>query len=68
MRRAVLLLLLAVLGLAGCVAVPVDPGPVAYGPPVYAAPAPVLVQPYVGFSFYSGGHHRWERERWGHHR
>ncbi len=53
------LLILAIAGLAGCVAVPVA------GPPgVYAAPAPpaVVVQPYFSGYYYGGyyGH----RRRW----
>ncbi len=42
--------------LAGCVAVPVEPGP------VYAAPPPVIVQPAFGYYYYGGGpywHRRW---------
>ena len=42
------ILLLAVLGLTGCVAVPVYDTPV-----VYRAP-PVVVQPYAYGGFYSG--------------
>ena len=43
--------------LAGCVAVPVEPGPA-----VYAAPPPVVVAP--AFGYYRGGpywHHRYWR-------
>jgi hypothetical protein len=42
--------------LAGCVAVPVEPGP------VYAAPPAVVVQPAFGYYYYRGGpywHRRW---------
>jgi hypothetical protein len=51
------LVLLAVAGLAGCVAVPVaEPG-------VYVAPPTVVVQPYFyGGYYYRGGYgprHRW---------
>ncbi len=46
--------LAAVAVLGGCVAVPVEPGPV-----VYAAPPPpaVVVQPYVSFGSYYGGYY-----------
>jgi hypothetical protein len=46
-------------GLGGCMVVPVNPG--YYGPPVYAAPAPVYYGaqayygPSVGFGIYGGG-------------
>jgi len=54
-----LLALLATAALAaGCVAVPVEPGPA-----VYAAPPPVVVAPAFGY-YYRGGpywHHRYWR-------
>ena len=55
--KTLLALLVAALPLAGCVAVPVEPGPV-----VYAAPAPAVVvaprpytRPYYGGYYYRGG-------------
>ena len=65
------LVVLAVAGLAGCVAVPVHDAPYAYGPPAYSAPA-VVVQPYfglgLGFGYYGGrgyyGGHRGRYGRW----
>jgi hypothetical protein len=46
--------------LGGCVAVPVEPGPV-YAAPVVAAPA-VVVRPYVYGGYYRGGPY-WRRWR-----
>ena len=49
--------LLAGLGLAGCVAVPVYDGPRGYGPrPVVVVP---VVRPYYGHGGYRGGHRDW---------
>ncbi len=44
--------------LAGCVAVPVEPGPA-----VYAAPPPLVVQPAFGYYYYRGGPY-WQRRYW----
>ena len=63
MRKSLAMVVLSGLGLAGCVAVPMIEGPVAYVPPpvaygprvVYAAPAPVVVMQPVVRPFVSGG-------------
>ena len=50
-KKLLIVLALSSLGLAGCVAVP------AYDAPYYGggyAPAPVVVQPAVRFSYYGG--------------
>jgi hypothetical protein len=55
--KTISLALLAGLGLAGCVAVPVYDGPRVYGPVV--APAIVVApvfRPYYGYGGYRGGH------------
>ncbi|HET7364181.1 MAG TPA: hypothetical protein VFJ70_11500 [Burkholderiales bacterium] len=56
MKITLALLAVASTALGGCVAVPVEPGP------VYAAPPPpvVVVRPYYGY-YYRGGPywHRW---------
>jgi hypothetical protein len=54
--------LLAGLGLAGCVAVPVYDGPRAYGPAVYAPP--VVVTPAIGFGYYGYRGHRYGGRHW----
>lgn len=59
MKKTLALLAVACTALGGCVAVPVEPGP------VYAAPPPpvVVVRPYgyYGYGRYYGGPywHRW---------
>ena len=59
MKTKLLIAVAALAGLAGCVAVPVEPAPV-----VYAAPPPVVVQPYASFGYYyRGGGGYWHR-RW----
>ena len=56
MKKALLPVLLATLGLTGCVAVPAYDAPYAYGgPQVYVAPPSVVVGPWWGFG-YRGGH------------
>lgn len=57
MKRVLkLAMLVAALGLAGCVAVPAYDAPYAYGPPVYVSPPAVVVQPafYGRYSYYGG--------------
>lgn len=56
--KPLLLLILAVAGLAGCVAVPVE-GPRPYGPGYVVAPPPpvVVVRPYPYYRY--GWHRRW---------
>lgn len=56
MKTLLALLAMAAL-LAGCVAVPVEPGPA-----VYAAPPPVVVAPAFGY-YYRGGPY-WHRRYW----
>ncbi len=53
--------------LGGCAVYPVEP--VAYGPPVYAAPPPVVVQPSISFGYSSGYYsygprRHWRRRHW----
>ena len=57
MKKTLAALVVSALGLAGCVAVP------AYDAPYGYAPAPVVVQPTVGFGYYRGGpyYHHWHR-------
>ena len=55
--KTLLALLAAGFALAGCVAVPVEPGPV-----VYAAPPPVVVAPAYGY-YYRGGPY-WRHRYW----
>ena len=55
--KTLLALLAASASLAGCVAVPVDPGPA-----VYAAPPPVVVAPAYGY-YYRGGPY-WHHRHW----
>ena len=57
--------LLAGLGLAGCVAVPVYDGPRAYGPLI--APAIVVgpvVRPYFGYRAHRGGYYGGRHRGW----
>ncbi|MFN2646680.1 MAG: hypothetical protein ABR570_16965 [Burkholderiales bacterium] len=56
MKTTFALLAAACAGLAGCVAVPVEPGPA-----VYAAPPPppvVVVRPYRYYGYYGGPYWR----------
>ena len=53
-----LLLILAVAGLAGCVAVPVEPPRAAYVAP-YPPPPVVVVRPAFGYYYAPGWHRRW---------
>ena len=53
--KTLLALVIAAAALGGCVAVPMEPGPV-----VYAAPAPAVVvapRPYYYGGHYYGGHY-----------
>lgn len=61
--KTTLAFLIAVAGLlGGCVAVPVEPGPVYAAPaPVYAAPPVVVVRPYGYYGYYYGGGRYWRR-------
>jgi hypothetical protein len=54
MKKILLPLLLAALGLGGCVAVPVNGGGYAPAPSVYVAPPAVVVRPWY-YGFYGGG-------------
>ena len=45
---------LASLGLAGCVAVPLYDAPYGYAPPVAYGPPAIVVRPYVGYGYYGG--------------
>jgi hypothetical protein len=59
--KTLLALLVAITALAGCVAVPVEPGPV-----VYAAPPPAIVvapRPYYNPGYYYRGGPYWRRWR-----
>jgi len=55
--KTLLVLIAASTLLAGCVAVPMEPGPA-----VYAAPPPVVVQPAFGY-YYRGGPY-WRHRHW----
>ena len=54
MKKILLPLLLASLGLGGCVAVPVNGGGYAPAPSVYVTPPAVVVRPWF-FGSYRGG-------------
>jgi len=55
--KTLLALIAASTLLAGCVAVPMEPGPA-----VYAAPPPVVVQP--AFGYYDRGGPYWRHRHW----
>ena len=58
MRTTLAFLVAASAVLSGCVAVPVEPGPV-YAAPV--APPVVVVRPYGYYGYYYGGGRYWRR-------
>ena len=60
--KTLTIVLLAGLGLGGCVAVPAygpGYGPPAYGPPVVVVPAIRFGYGYGGHGYYGGGRGRW---------
>ena len=57
MKKATIAAVLAVSGLAGCVAVPVYGGGGGYGGGGYYAPPPaVVVRPAISLGYYGGGY------------
>jgi hypothetical protein len=65
MKRILLPVLVATLGLAGCVAVPAYDAPYGYAPAaVYVAPPAVVVRPYYGGGYGGYGGYGYYGRRW----